>query len=409
MSLFLSIESKTIDYSCLFADIRNSTKYIPCFRTADLYCYFLNLLNAITRNKDIVLLDSDLSEDEIANLNISNLNEQVDCDCLQINSFTELKDAILSSSSNVTLFTSGTTGQPKKVVHTIHTLTRSVRFKEGNSEHVWGFAFNPTHMAGLQVFFQSVLNNSALVNLFGLQRREIIDTIQKYNVSHISATPTFYRMLRPVDFCISSVVRITLGGEKSDQKLINDLVQIFPSAKINNIYASTEAGSIFAAKGEYFYIPEHLKNHIRVENNEILIHNSMLGKSDSLTIQDDFYHTNDLIEWKDDSHTLFRFASRKNELLNVGGYKVNPNEIEEVINMIDGVCQSLVYGKKNSVLGTILCADVKLNLESNENNLLSESDIRLILKAKLQDYKIPRKIKFVKELSVTRTGKLKRN
>ena len=92
-------------------------------------------------------------------------------------------------------------------------------------------------------------------------------------------------------------------------------------------------------------------------------------------------------------------------MINIGGYKVNPGEVEDILLSIDGVQQVLVYGKSNSVLGNILCADIM----KDTNSLLTELDIRTALKDQLQDFKIPRRIKFVKSLALTRTGKLKRS
>ena len=106
----------------------------------------------------------------------------------------------------------------------------------------------------------------------------------------------------------------------------------------------------------------------------------------------------------DESVGLFKFKSRKNELINVGGYKVNPQEVEEVINSIQGVRQSLVYGKANAILGNVLCAELQLD----EGAQLTELDVRQQLQSRLQDFKIPRRIKFVEAFSLTRTGKLKR-
>lgn len=83
---------------------------------------------------------------------------------------------------------------------------------------------------------------------------------------------------------------------------------------------------------------------------------------------------------------------------------MNPEEEEEMINAITGGRQSLVFGKVNSVLGNILIANVLLE----EGTEMSELDIRRILKGQLQDFKIPRKVKFVESISLTRTGKIKR-
>ena len=156
------------------------------------------------------------------------------------------------SSSEITIFTSGTTGQPKKVVHTVDTLTRSVRLGDKYKGQVWAYAYNPTHMAGLQVFFQAFENQNTLINVFNKQRADVYELIGKYQITHVSATPTFYRLLLPFEHAYESVIRVTLGGEKSEQHLYDSIMKIFPTAKINNVYASTEAGSLFAAKGDCF-------------------------------------------------------------------------------------------------------------------------------------------------------------
>lgn len=101
---------------------------------------------------------------------------------------------------------------------------------------------------------------------------------------------------------------------------------------------------------------------------------------------------------------MFRFVNRKNGLINVGGYKVNPEEVENKILEIGDVLQTIVYGRPNSILGNVLCAEIKLVPHST----LTEVDIRCYLKDKIQDFKIPRRIKFVDTFSLTRTGKIKR-
>ena len=356
--------------------------YVPLLKTHDLFKYFSNLIKALVNNKPLVLLDSDLSLSELGGI-----NEE------KINVIEKLRTQKFSSMDEVV-----------KVIHSVQGLTRSVRCAERYQWQVWAYAYNPTHMAGLQVFFQAFENQNTLVNVFGLARNEVYSLIEKYSVTHISATPTFYRLLLPFEKEYSSVQRITFGGEKSDRHLFVVIHDIFPLAKINNIYASTEAGSLFAAKGDCFQIPVSIRDKFMVVDDELLIHRSLLGRSESFSFDGDYYHSNDLIEWVDQQEGIFRFKSRKNELINVGGYKVNPGEVEVVINAIDGIRQSLVYGKSNSVLGNVLCADIQLE----EGVLLKELDIRCQLKNKLQDFKIPRRIKFVESFALTRTGKLKR-
>lgn len=327
--------------------------YVPLLKTHDLFKYFSNLIKALVNNKPLVLLDSDLSLSELGGINEEKINVIEKLRTQKFSSMDEVVKALQQSASEITIFTSGTTGQPKKVIHSVQGLTRSVRCAERYQWQVWAYAYNPTHMAGLQVFFQAFENQNTLVNVFGLARNEVYSLIEKYSVTHISATPTFYRLLLPFEKEYSSVQRITFGGEKSDRHLFDVIHDIFPLAKINNIYASTEAGSLFAAKGDCFQIPVSIRDKFMVVDDELLIHRSLLGRSESFSFDGDYYHSNDLIEWVDQQEGIFRFKSRKNELINVGGYKVNPGEVEVVINAIDGIRQSLVYGK--STLFWVMC------------------------------------------------------
>jgi len=129
-----------------------------------------------------------------------------------------------------------------------------------------------------------------------------------------------------------------------------------------------------------------------------------MGNSSSLLFEGDWYHTGDLVEVIGNDPLSFRFLSRNNEMINIGGYKVDPVEIEETILQLEGIADVRVFAKKNSVTGNLLCCNIIPVDES-----LSEGVVRSLLKGKLQDFKIPRIIHFVKELDHTRTGKKNRN
>ena len=146
-----------------------------------------------------------------------------------------------------------------------------------------------------------------------------------------------------------------------------------------------------------------MKNLVRVENGELLIHSSLLGKSSLVDVDGDWYHTGDIIEIVHDIPLTFHFLSRKNEMINVGGYKVNPHELEECIRECQGVIDVYVYAKDSKILGKIVCCDVV-----RENESITEKMIREQLRQKLQEFKIPRFFKFVEQLNVTRTGKISR-
>lgn len=404
MAVFLHNGEKSYSYEQLVEHINQHSSYCPLLKTNDLFTYFENLVKAIATNSPLVLLDSDLNPSEVVGVDELMINQEIGIPNCQFANINEVISAVQNSMAEITIFTSGTTGQPKKVVHSVGTLTRSVRTGDKYRGQIWAYAYNPTHMAGLQVFFQAFENQNTLINVFNMQRSEVYAKIAEYGITHISATPTFYRLLLPVEQSYQTVQRVTLGGEKSDEHLYESIRKIFPIAKINNVYASTEAGTLFAAKGECFQIPILIRDKFQVVEDELLIHKSLLGRSESFQFDGDYYHSGDLIEWVNREEGLFRFKSRKNELINVGGYKVNPGEVEDAINAYPGVRQSLVYGKANSILGNVLIAEVQLEDGVAVNDLA----IRQALQEQLQDFKIPRKIHFVETFSLTRTGKLKR-
>lgn len=404
MSIFV-IDGKDIHtYQFLLDNVNKKTTYAPEFQGKGLFSFFSNLITALAGDCPLTLVDSDFSIKELESFGLQSVNKEKQVVKPYFTDFDTLLDKLRNSTSTISIFTSGTTGQPKIVSHTYSTLSRAVRTGKNFQDNVWGFAYNPTHMAGLQVFFQAIENENAIINIFNCQRSKVYEAIDINGITHISATPTFYRLLLPFERRHESVVRVTIGGEKSEEKLYHSISKIFPNAKITNVYASTEAGTLFASKGSTFQIPSDMCDKFKVIDNELFIHTSLLGKSDKLTFEDDFYPSGDLIEWINPEERIFRFKSRKNELINVGGYKVNPQEVEEAIRMISGILDTRVFGKTNSVLGNVLCADVVKEPSAR----ISEIEIRGILRSILQDFKIPRRIKFVESITVTRTGKMKR-
>lgn len=368
------------------------------------YNVFVRIVHSLLNDYPIVLFDGDFSESEFSELSkgLSNF-EKVKIRANQNYSLAALgKLSENLKNWSIMLFTSGTTGLPKLISHNFASITKAVKISEDHKKDVWAFAYNPTHMAGIQVFFQALLNHNTLVNVFKKSSDEIKHLLQEYRVTHISATPTFYRLMLDGKTSFANVKQISSGGEKLNDKLKAKLKLAFPGAKLRNIYASTEIGSLFASQGEDFIIPERLSKYVKIKNNQLLVHKDIIGQSASIQFKDGWYYTGDIVELKEEtSVTKFSFSHRENEMINVGGYKVNPNEVELEIQKIVGVKAARVYGKKNSVLGNILCADVvSVNLK--------EKAIREILAKSLQNFKIPRMINFVNEMKLTRTGKLPR-
>ena len=374
------------------------------------YHILLDIIFIFSNGLSAELLDSNFSRNEIENLGIDfkEILQLQNVKQASFSNFQEILEAIIlnKSKTQIYLYTSGTTGRPKKVGHTWDTLTRMVKMGDRFSNNIWALAYNLTHFAGLQVFLQAFINQNPMINIFNLSSNQIFDCIKEYQITHISATPTFYRkLLSGSDNPIDTVQQVTLGGEKYDSTIINELIKVFPRAKIRNIYASTEAGSIFSSESDLFSVNNKLSKYIKIsEDSELLIHTKLLGNFNSRVQKNEWYNTGDIVEKTDDIH--FRIISRKNEMINVGGYKINPHEIEEELKKIDGILDCIVKGRPNRITGNLITADIVKISSISEKDL--EIRINKELSNKIQYFKIPRLLNFVSEIRSTRTGKKER-
>ncbi len=393
--LFLHTSSRRITYGDLFDDIRDNPTWSPIIATDDIYETFRTVIVSLLLDHPVTIYDESRSEAE-ADPRMYHL--------ASIESMDDLLHRIQSVKNwRIDLFTSGTTGLPKRISHRMDNLIRSVSIDKRHGDDVWGFCYSARHIAGLQVFLQAILNGNPLIELFKLPRDEILSRIESDGITHVSATPTFYRMLLPCDRAFDYVRRITFGGEKLDESLQSSLRTVFPNAKFTNIYASTEAGTILNAEGSWFRVRPELTGKIRINNDELQIHKSLMGNSDSIELDGDWYSSGDIVEIDPDDPGRFRFKYRKNEMINVGGFKVNPHEVEDALRRHPAVRNAQVYGSPNRITGNILCC----RIEATEPRP-SERDIRAFLEDSLTGYMIPRIIDFTDNLETTTTGKLRR-
>ena len=400
---FFVDKSKNVEitYNYLLDFLNKSDEFVPCYRNSNIGEFLLNLIKALVSDNDVILVDSDISTEEVDRSEIDKEFFKTKKVKIQCRNIFEIIEKVKNSKSEVTLFTSGTTGTPKKIVHSIQSLTRNTKTDERFAENVWAYCYNPTHMAGIQVFFQAFFNQNPLIYLFSQKREEIFAEFEKYQITNISATPTFYRLLLPFEKEFKSIKKVTFGGEKTDEKLIEKMKHLFPNAKFYNIYASTEVGSLFTSNGEFFSIPQLLSDKIKILENELLIHKSLLAKN--LEDKEDWYSTGDLVQIISENPVSFKFNGRKSEMINSGGYKINPKEVEETISQLAEIKYAKVFAKKNSVLGNIVCAEILFD----DNCSLTEEQIRTHLKSKLQEFKIPRIYKIIDKIEMTNNGKLK--
>jgi acyl-CoA synthetase (AMP-forming)/AMP-acid ligase II len=271
----------------------------------------------------------------------------------------------------VTILTSGTTGLPKAVNHTWSSLASPVRVDPRYAGTRWLCAYPLTLYAGTQVLLQALLNWATLVVPAERTPVEIARTLTEERVQYASGTPTFWRQL--LVFGPREVLRgarleqITMGGEPAPADLLERLRELFPEARIVHIYASTELGRLFSVTdGREGFPAAYLDRcpepgvELRVEEGQLMARSrhAMLGYEGSPAEPPgagDWIATGDRVERRGERIV---FLGRTTDLVNVGGHKVWPADVEAVLRAVPGVAEVRVYGKRSSLTGQVLVADL---------------------------------------------------
>jgi acyl-coenzyme A synthetase/AMP-(fatty) acid ligase len=211
-----------------------------------------------------------------------------------------------------------------------------------------------------------------------------------------------------------------LSGEIADQAILDHLRAFYPEATIAHAFASTEAGLAFDVGDGLAGFPASLIGQRRADMEMKVVDGSLRIRSartavrylgnqgEPLTDRDGFVDTGDIVELRGDR---YYFVGRRGGIVNVGGLKVHPEEVEAVINCHPRVRMSLVRSRKNPITGALVVADVVLRTESDSANgrvLELEHEILQLCRESLPRHKVPAAISFVPALAVAATGKLVR-
>ena len=318
------------------------------------------------------------------------------------------------------LATSGTTGQPKLVSHTLRSLTRTTkRDLERGSAFAWGSLYSLASFAGLQVFLQGLLAGSCLIlgrGPWDLSQR--ISHLVEHRCNAISATPTMWRMILMLPQARElGLSQITLGGEIVDQPVLDALKRAFPRANVTHIYASTEAGAGFAVRDGLAGFPvDYLQDagddiRLRVCENGHLslkcenLDQEYVGERLSLRDAEGYIDTGDIVEQVGDR---FLFLGRSNGVINVGGQKVHPQEVENLLLRSPEVQVAEVFARKNPFTGSIVHARVVLRPGRKHMADQVASQLRAICRDQLQAYKVPAVVEVVGSIDLSPAGKVRR-
>jgi len=323
------------------------------------------------------------------------------------------------------LFTSGTSGPPKMVLHTLGSLAGAIntggRLAGAN---IWSTFYDIRRYGGLQIFLRALMGGGSLaLSSAAESTADFLTRAGSYAVTHMTGTPSHWRralMSGAAPRILPHYVR--LSGEIADQAILDSLRAQYPRAAVAHAFASTEAGVGFEVEDGLAGIPASYFGHraqgveLRVEDGSLRIRSPRTARhylgdeSAPLLDADGFVDTGDILELRDGR---YHFSGRRGGIINVGGLKVHPEEVEAVINRHPRVQMSLVKSRKNPVTGAIVVAEIVLKpgstaAEPAGENVALKTEILENCHRALAAHKVPAAIRIVASLEVTPSGKVAR-
>ena len=317
------------------------------------------------------------------------------------------------------LFTSGTTGQPKMVLHTLPGLSGPL--DDGlavPSGAVWSTFYDVRRYGGLQILLRALLGGGSMLLTNATDPvGALLRRAGEAGVTHISGTPSHWRrvLMSPAAGLINPAY-VRLSGEIADQAVLDQLRQAYPAASVAHAFASTEAGVAFDVRDGLAGFPASLlgggQAEMRVVDGSLQIRSSRtagryLGaEAAALRAADGFVDTGDLVERRGER---FHFVGRRGGVINVGGLKVFPEEVEGVINQHPGVRMSRVRGRKSPISGALVAAEIVLRPGADDAGFTAIRDeVMQACRSALAAHKVPVSLRQVATLEVSPAGKLVR-
>jgi len=298
--------------------------------------------------------------------------------------------------AGIILFTSGSSGEPKVVVHDLDALLEKFVGDARPVRTVSVLLFD--HWGGLNTMFR-VLSSGGFVACPASRRPdEICGLVEEYRLDLLPASPSFLNMLLAMGadrtHDLSSLRTITYGAEPMPETLLKRLVERLPGIRFQQTYGLVELGVMSSRSRDQESLMMTIGGdgyEYRVVDGllEIKSRSSMLGylNAPSPFTEDGFFRTGDRVEVEGE---YIRVLGRDSEMINVGGEKVLPTEVESVVLDVPGVLDAVVYGEPHPLLGQIVCADVVL-----DPSLASADARRVIRRAcaeRLPAFQIPAKV-----------------
>ncbi len=312
--------------------------------------------------------------------------------------------------AQVVVATSGTSGPPKLVEHSWDSLLAAARLAEQWHGLGWLLVYDATRWAGIQVWLQAVLTAGRLVQPASRNPDVVARAVADEQVSILPSTPTLLRrLITSADrglLATMKIDRITLGGEAVDANLLEQTKSLFQGVRISHVYATTELGEVFrVTDGEAGFPAEWLgrplPGGVRLSmrrDGELLVQLSR----DTAEVA-----TGDLVEKRG---SRYEFTGRRSDVIVVGGAKVYPRRVEELLRSVPGVAEARVYGLPSAITGELVAAEIvvsdPLPEPATPDNVRSAA--LAVCRERLEPQSVPRVLDIAKRIATTAAGKVPR-
>ncbi len=339
----------------------------------------------------------------------------------------ELGDASFGNHVADILFTTGTTGFSKGVVVSHDTIIADaenlVDSQQFTSELTFIICGPLNHIGSLSKIYPSIMVGATIHILEGVKDMDAFFCAIEEAASKVASfmVPTSIRMVLSLGYdrlCAmeKKIDFIETGAAAIAESDMFRLVSLLPNTRLYNTYASTETGIIathdFHKEGCIAGCLGRAMKNSRIEispSGKVICYGRtiMLGYWNDKNLTDnilynDAVHTNDL-GYLDELGRL-HLTGRYDDIINVGGYKVAPTEIEEIVMAIDGIFDCICIASYHKILGIVL----KLLVVPEPDHCPSFKEIAAFLKCRLESYKIPQQYEYVDKIERTFNGKLNR-
>jgi acyl-coenzyme A synthetase/AMP-(fatty) acid ligase len=300
------------------------------------------------------------------------------------------------------LFSSGSTGESKAAVHDLVPLLEKFKVRRRSLRTITFLLYD--HIGGVNTMLYTLANAGTIITVEERSPDAVLSAVESYGAELLPTSPTFLNLVllseayRRHD--LSSLKTITYGTEPMPEHTLKRFHELLPHVTLQQTYGLSEVG-ILRSKSRG---PDSLWVKVGGEGFEtrvvegvlqIKAASAMLGylNAPSPFTADGWLDTNDAVEVDGE---YVRILGRKSEIINVGGEKVYPAEVENVIQELDGVAEVTVYGERNLITGNIVCADITPAGQPDPSGRKElAARVKQHCRQRLQNYKVPLKVNIV--------------